>query len=96
MKATGSQRPSVDPRDLEIARAFARAFAAHCHPSAFEVRLFGRYARPIRDFNYGYQHDLAAAYRTSSKVADLPFPFGYHWQDGRSGLILARTAAKRS
>jgi hypothetical protein len=62
----------------------------------FEVRLFGRYARPIRDFNYGYQHDLAAAYRTSSKVADLPFPFGYHWQDGRSGLILARTAAKRS
>jgi len=62
----------------------------------FEVRLFGRYARPIRDFNYGYQHDLAAAYRTSGKVADLPFPFGYHWQDGRSGLILARGAAKRS
>ena len=45
MKATGSQRPSVDPRDLEIARAFARAFAAHCHPSAFEVRLFGSRAR---------------------------------------------------
>jgi hypothetical protein len=62
----------------------------------FEVRLFGRYARPIKDFNYGYQHDLAAAYRTSGKVADLPFPFGYHWQDGRSGLILARGTAKRS
>lgn len=62
----------------------------------FEVSLFGRYARPIKDFNYGYQHDLAAAYRTSGKVADLPFPFGYHWQDGRSGLILARGAAKRS
>jgi hypothetical protein len=62
----------------------------------FEVRLFGRYARPIRDFNYGYQHDLAAAYRTSGKVADLPFPFGYHWQDGRSGLILARGTPKRS
>lgn len=62
----------------------------------FNVRLYGRYARPIKDFNYGYQHDLAAAYRTSGKVADLPFPFGYHWQDGRSGLILARSAAKRS
>jgi hypothetical protein len=62
----------------------------------FEVHLFGRYARPIRDFNYGYQHDLAAAYRTTGKIADLPFPFGYHWQDGRSGLILARGAAKRS
>jgi hypothetical protein len=62
----------------------------------FEVSLYGRYARPIRDFNYGYQHDLAAAYRTSGKVADLPFPFGYHWQDGHSGLILARGTAKRS
>ena len=62
----------------------------------FEVSLYGRYARPIRDFNYGYQHDLAAAYRTSGRVADLPFPFGYHWQDGRSGLILARGTAKRS
>jgi hypothetical protein len=61
----------------------------------FEVRLFGRYVPPIKDFNYGYQPDLAAAYRTSGKVADLPFPFGYHWQDGRSGLILARGTAKR-
>jgi hypothetical protein len=62
----------------------------------FSVSLYGRYARPIKDFNYGYQHDLAAAYRTSGKAADLPFPFGYHWQDGRSGLILARGTAKRS
>jgi hypothetical protein len=62
----------------------------------FAVSLYGRYARPIKDFNYGYQSDLAAAYRTSGRVADLPFPFGYHWQDGRSGLILARSGAKRS
>jgi len=62
----------------------------------FEVRLFGRYARPIRDFNYGYQHDLAAAYRTSGKVANLPFPFGYHWQERRSGLMLARNSLKSS
>jgi hypothetical protein len=62
----------------------------------FEVRLFGRYAPPIKDFNYGYQPDLAAAYRANGRVADLPFPFGYHWQDGRSGLILARGTARRS
>lgn len=49
MKATGSERPSVDPRDLEIARAFARAFAAHCNASAFEVRLFGSRARGEAD-----------------------------------------------
>ena len=62
----------------------------------FEVRLFGRYARPIRDFNYGYQSDLATAYRTSSNVAELPFPFGYHWQERRSGLMLARNSLKSS
>ena len=62
----------------------------------FEVRLFGRYARPIKDFNYGYQKDLDAAYRQVGNVAVLPFPFGYHWQQGRSGLMVARSTAKRS
>jgi len=62
----------------------------------FEVRLFGRYARPIKDFNYGYQKDLDAAYRQVANVAVLPFPFGYHWQQGRSGLMVARSTAKRS
>jgi len=62
----------------------------------FEVRLFGRYARPIKDFNYGYQKDLAAAYQQVGNVSILPFPFGYHWQEGRSGLMIARSTAKRS
>jgi hypothetical protein len=62
----------------------------------FEVRLFGRYARPIKDFNYGYQKDLAAAYQQVGNVSILPFPFGYHWQQGRSGLMVARSTAKRS
>jgi hypothetical protein len=62
----------------------------------YEVRLFGRYARPIRDFKYGYQRDLAAAYRTGGgSIAELPFPFGYHWQDGRSGMMVARQTARR-
>ncbi len=62
----------------------------------FDVRLFGRYARPIRDFNYGYQKDLDAAYRQVGSVSVLPFPFGYHWQEGRSGLMIARSTAQRS
>lgn len=62
----------------------------------YEVRLFGRYARPIRDFKYGYQKDLAAAYQTGGgNIAELPFPFGYHWQDGRSGMMVARQTARR-
>jgi hypothetical protein len=62
----------------------------------FEIRLFGRYAPPIREFPYAYQEDLAAAYEQAGKVSALPFSFGYHWQQGRSGLMVARSAAKRS
>ena len=49
----------------------------------FDVRLFGRYAAPVKDFNYGYQKDLAMAYQQVGNVAVLPFPFGYHWQQGQ-------------
>jgi hypothetical protein len=91
----GTRKVLLDSTDLLVQDDTGIPYR-YLRDRGFEVRLFGRYARPIRDFNYGYQHDLAAAYRTSGKVADLPFPFGYHWQDGRSGLILARTAAKRS
>ena len=62
----------------------------------WEVRLFGRYARPVQDFNYGYQEDLAAAYRAAGKAEELPFSFGYHWQQGRSGLMIARSGTKGS
>ena len=91
----GTRKVLLDSTDLLVQDDTGIPYR-YLRDRGFEVRLFGRYARPIRDFNYGYQHDLAAAYRTSGKVADLPFPFGYHWQDGRSGLILARGTAKRS
>jgi hypothetical protein len=91
----GTRKVLLDTTDLLVQDDTGIPYR-YLRERGFEVRLFGRYARPIRDFNYGYQHDLAAAYRTNGKVADLPFPFGYHWQDGRSGLILARGAAKRS
>ena len=63
----------------------------------FEVSLYGRYAPPIKEFPYAYQEDLAAAYaQAGGKVAELPFSFGYHWKVGSSGLIIARSPAKRS
>ena len=61
----------------------------------FDIRLFGVYAPPIKEFPYALQEDLAAAYQQSGQVAALPFSFGYHWQKGRSGLIVARSAAKK-
>lgn len=59
----------------------------------FDIRLFGHYAPPIRDFPNAYQGDLAAAYEHAGKVSELPFPFGYHWQQGQSGLMIARNTA---
>jgi hypothetical protein len=91
----GTRKVLLDTTDLLVQDDTGIPYR-YLRSNGFEVRLFGRYARPIRDFNYGYQQDLAAAYRTTGQVANLPFPFGYHWKDGRSGLILARGAAKRS
>jgi hypothetical protein len=61
----------------------------------FEIRLFGHYAPPISEFPNAYQADLAEAYEQAGKVSALPFPFGYHWQEGRSGVIVARNTALR-
>jgi len=61
----------------------------------FDIRLFGVYAPPIKDFPNALQEDLFAAYQQEGNVAALPFSFGYHWQKGRSGLIIARSAAKK-
>ena len=64
--------------------------------SAWNIRLFGRYSPPVKDFNYGRQPDLEAAYRAAAAVRDLPFAFGYHWRQGTSSVMLAiRTAGVR-
>lgn len=56
----------------------------------WKVKLYGQYDKPIADFTYGYQPDLEHAYKVSPNVQLLPFPFGYRWQIGKSGLIVAR------
>ena len=54
----------------------------------WRVRLYGKYAKPVPDFNYGFQPALEAAYAKASP-AELPFSFGYHWRDGSFGLMVA-------
>lgn len=56
----------------------------------WQVKLYGRYHKPIRPMAYGYQKDLEAAYSAQQEHAPLPFPFGYHWRGQQSGLIAAR------
>lgn len=55
----------------------------------WQVKLYGRYNRPIRPMTYGYQKDLESAYNARSEQTPLPFPFGYHWRGQQSGLIVA-------
>jgi hypothetical protein len=54
------------------------------------IRLYGRYHPPIRTLRYGFQADLQAAYKARARdIAELPFPFGYHWKGQQSGLLVA-------
>src|SRR6266508_590583 len=55
----------------------------------WQVKLYGRYNRPVRPMRYGYQKDLEAAYSSRQEQVPLPFPFGYHWRGQQSGLIFA-------
>jgi hypothetical protein len=57
--------------------------------SPWQVKLYGRYHKPIRPMRYGYQKDLEAAYNSRQEQPPLPFPFGYHWRGRQSGLIFA-------
>jgi hypothetical protein len=56
----------------------------------WQVKLYGRYNKPIRPIRYGYQKDLETAFNAKSDLPDLPFPFGYHWRGKQSGLIVAQ------
>jgi len=57
--------------------------------AAWKVTLYGRYSKPVSDFNYGYQKDLEQAY-AAAKPPELPFSYGYHWRDGFFGVMLAQ------
>lgn len=56
----------------------------------WQVKLYGRYHKPIRPMEYAYQKDLEAAFKDKKDLPDLPFPFGYHWRGKQSGVIIAQ------
>jgi hypothetical protein len=57
--------------------------------TAWALTLYGKYTKPIEDFQYGFQKDLDAAFAQPGAARDLPFTFGYHWRVGSSSVILA-------
>ena len=61
----------------------------YINQAPWQIKLYGKYHKPIRPMEYAYQKDLEAAYKGKTAGADLPFPFGYHWRGSQSGLIVA-------
>ncbi len=55
----------------------------------WKVTFYGKYDKPIKDFNYGYQPDMALVYSDPKAVRPLTFSFGYHWSDGSASVLLA-------
>lgn len=55
----------------------------------WKVSFYGKYVKPVKDFNYGYQRDMAQVYSDPKAVKPLTFSFGYHWSDGSASVLLA-------
>jgi hypothetical protein len=53
------------------------------------VNFYGKYTTPVKDFDYGYQADMAKVYAAPNAVKPLAFSFGYHWRDGFTSVLLA-------
>jgi hypothetical protein len=61
----------------------------HLKLANFNVKVFGKYHRPIKPMEWGYQKDLDVLFKEAAGDKPLPFPFGYHWRGEQSGLILS-------
>ena len=60
----------------------------HFLPTEWDLQLYGKYAKPIADFNYGYQPDLNKKFITDAKnVKPIDFTFGYHWWTDNSSIL---------
>jgi len=56
----------------------------------WDIRLFGRYATPVKDFTNVEQEDLRQAYEGPETSAEpLPIRFGYRWVTRVDNLLLA-------
>jgi hypothetical protein len=59
--------------------------------SVWDVRLYGRYTKPIQMFDAWFQEDLKSAFTADeAKVEALEFGIGYKYRPKTSTLILAR------
>ncbi len=58
-------------------------------PTDWDVRLYGKYVKPIAIFNYRSQPDLRKAYEEPGRAKELNFPIGYGSHRTPSNLQLS-------
>ena len=58
-------------------------------PADWDVRLYGKYTKPITIFNYRSQADLRKAYEEPGRAKELKFPIGYGSNRGPSNMQLS-------
>jgi hypothetical protein len=54
----------------------------------WDIRLYGIYVKPIGEFSYINEPDLAKAY-SSSEYRPISYTIGYNWRLGHSNLLYA-------
>lgn len=58
----------------------------------WNFKFYGRYIKPVNDFNWVYENDLKEVYRTDTSIKPVPFILGYHWDS--NGINLLRAVRK--
>jgi hypothetical protein len=53
----------------------------------WEIQLYGKYVKPVKDFSGVEQLDLRRAYENDTTVKALPFSLGYHWGTQNQNLM---------
>lgn len=59
------------------------------NPKKWNLQLYGKYAKPVKDFSGVDQADLKLVYATDSTVKELPFTLGYHWGSKEVNMMRA-------
>ena len=59
--------------------------------SNFDVNLYGKYSKPVKDFSISIQQDMRNAYKSDLYKGGLPFSLGYHWfSDNQNQQIIIK------
>jgi hypothetical protein len=56
--------------------------------SRWDIRLFGRYSTPVKEFSYIKEPDLEKAFKQPG-VKPLPFDLGYNWRTRNTSMLYA-------